>query len=85
MKVKLLYFASVREHVGVAVEDLELPEGVRTVGALRTLLRARGGSWQTAFAEGRVVRTAVNQSIAKADAGIAPGDEIAFFPPVTGG
>ena len=85
MKVKLLYFASVREQVGVALEELDLPEGVRTVGALRTLLRSRGEPWQSAFAEGRAMRTAVNQSLAKADATVAAGDEIAFFPPVTGG
>ena len=83
-KVKILYFASLREAVGCAGEELELPAGVATLGALRGHLAARGGGWQ-ALAAGRNVRAALNQKMAAADAALDGGDEVAFFPPVTGG
>lgn len=85
MKVKLLFFAGLREQLGTSGEDLELPDTVNTLAALRAHLRTRGPAWQAALAEGRVLRTAVNQSLASKEARIAEGDEIAFFPPVTGG
>ena len=89
MKVKILYFASLREQLGRASEEFELPADVSTLGGLRAHLLARGGAWQAALAEGRPVRTAVNQDMVPAaamDAAIiTAGDEIAFFPPVTGG
>lgn len=85
MKVKVLFFASLREQLGSAGEDLELPEGVNTVGALRAHLCLRGSGWQVALAEGRLVRAAVNQEMVAHAAKFAAGDEIAFFPPVTGG
>jgi len=84
MKVKLRFFAALRERFG-AGEELDLPEKVNTVGALRDHLRARGGEWAAAFAANRPVRAAVNQDMAQGDVRIKPGDEIAFFPPVTGG
>lgn len=83
-ELNILYFASLREAVGCAGERLPLPEGVRTVGALREHLAARGGVW-TALTAGRNLRAAVNQRMVDGDAPLAPGDEIAFFPPVTGG
>ncbi len=82
--VKILYFASLREALGCEQESLTLPDGVATVGALRELLCARGGDW-SALAAGRAVRAAVNQDLARPETRIAAGDEIAFFPPVTGG
>ena len=85
MKVRILYFAGLREQVGKGSEDLELPDGIATLGALRSHLIARGGAWQTALDESRLVRMAVNQDMAQAAAPIKAGDEIAFFPPVTGG
>ena len=85
MKVKVLYFASLREQVGKGSEEIDLPESVGTVGALRAHLIARGGAWQTSLAETRLVRMAVNQDMVPAGAAIKAGDEIAFFPPVTGG
>lgn len=84
MKVKILYFASLREALGQSGEELALPEGVATVGALRAHLAARGEAWQ-AMAAGRNLRAAVNQRMAGLEAAIAAGDEVAFFPPVTGG
>ena len=85
MKVKVLYFASVREKLGKDAEDLDLPAGVATVAGLRSHLRARGGAWAEAMAEGKLLRAAVNQDMAQPAAAIKAGDEIAFFPPVTGG
>ena len=85
MKVTVLFFASLREQLGRPREELELPTGVGTVGALRDHLRARGGAWADAFAPNRAVRAAVNQDMAQPAAAIKTGDEVAFFPPVTGG
>ena len=85
MKVKVLYFAGLREQVGRSGEEIELPADVRTLAGLRSLLVARGGAWQSAFAESRLVRVAVNQDMAQAATSIRAGDEVAFFPPVTGG
>ena len=85
MKVKLLFFAALRERLGRPTEDLELPASVTTVGALRDHLRARGGEWERVFAPNRPVRAAVNQDMVQAEARIKAGDEVAFFPPVTGG
>lgn len=85
MKIRLLFFAGLREQLGTAGEELELPQGVSTVGALRAHLRGRGPAWQAALADGKLLRTAVNQNMASAETKLAPGDEVAFFPPVTGG
>ncbi len=84
MNVKVLYFASLREAVGRSAEEFGLPGDIATVGELRAHLAARGEGWQ-ALAAGRNVRAAVNQRMVGADAQVAAGDEIAFFPPVTGG
>lgn len=85
MKVKVFYFASVREKIGRDAEEIELPAGVATVAGLRGHLRARGGAWAEALGENRLLRTAVNQDMVKAAAVLKAGDEVAFFPPVTGG
>ena len=85
MKVKVLYFASLREQVGKGSEEIDLPAGVTSLGALRTHLIARGGAWQASLGGNKSVRMAVNQDMASASAAIGAGDEIAFFPPVTGG
>ena len=85
MKVKVLYFASIREKLGRDAEELDLPAGVATIAALRSHLRTRGGAWADALAEGRLLRAAVNQDMAQPADTIKAGDEVAFFPPVTGG
>ena len=85
VKVKVLYFASVREKLGKDAEEIDLPAGVSTVAGLRSHLRARGGAWTDALAETRLLRTAVNQDMAQPAGEIKAGDEVAFFPPVTGG
>jgi sulfur-carrier protein len=83
MTVKVLYFASLREQVGTPGEELDASP--TTVSGLRALLIARGGAWQSALAQGKALRVAVNQEMAQPTTQIRPGDEVAFFPPVTGG
>lgn len=85
MRVQLRYFASVREAVGTGQESVELPAEVRTVGEVRAFLRARGGAWAEALAEGRALRMAWNQQMSGPETPVADGGEVAFFPPVTGG
>ena len=85
MKVKVLFFASLREQLGVSSEMVELPGDSATVGALRAQLAGRGDAWRTALVDGKLLRTAVNQDMAGLAAPLKSGDEVAFFPPVTGG
>jgi molybdopterin synthase sulfur carrier subunit len=85
MKVKILYFASVREKLGRDAEELEVPAGVATIAGLRSHLCSRGGAWADALAESKLLRSAVNQDMVPPSATIKSGDEVAFFPPVTGG
>ena len=84
-KVRVLYFASLREKVGKEAEEIDLPAGVATVAALRSHLRGRGGVYEGAFAEKALLRAAVNQYMVPPAAAVKAGDEVAFFPPVTGG
>lgn len=83
--IKLLYFARLREALGTGREEVTLPAGVSTLGALRAHLSARGEAWAREMAAGRNLRAAVNQEIAGPDTPLKDGDEVAFFPPVTGG
>lgn len=85
MKVKVLFFAGLREQLGTAGEEVELPGGVSTVAGLRAHLRARGGNFDKVLSEKALVRAAVNQDMVQPSAPIKAGDEVAFFPPVTGG
>jgi molybdopterin synthase sulfur carrier subunit len=85
MKVTVLYFARLREAMGRARDDLEVPRDVATVGQLRAWLVAQGAPWSGAFGELTRVRAAVDQTMAGDDAGLRDGAEVAFFPPVTGG
>ena len=83
--IKVIYFARLREALGKDSEQLALPGDVRDLAGLRRLLIGRGGAWSDALAESKPVRAAVNQDMAHGDTHIHDGDEIAFFPPVTGG
>lgn len=82
MSVKVLYFASLKEALGMGSETLELPAGVTTVGGLRDWLAGNG---RERLGSARNLRCAVNQDMADGTAPLRDGDEIAFFPPVTGG
>jgi len=83
--VTLLYFAGLREALGASREQIALTPDISTVSALVGQLRGRGERWSEAFASGKPWRVAVNQQMADLSTAIEPGDEIAFFPPVTGG
>jgi molybdopterin synthase sulfur carrier subunit len=81
--VRLLYFASIQEAVGSGQESWS--GSAQTVGELRAQLVARGGDWASALGPQRAVRCARNLVLCDESAALAEGDEIAFFPPVTGG
>ena len=83
MKVEVRYFASLREALGSA-EAIDLA-GVTTVGALRDTLAARGGRHAEALGRQRAVRNALNRVMCAESAALGDGDEVGFFPPVTGG
>jgi molybdopterin synthase sulfur carrier subunit len=85
VKVKVLFFASLREQLGTSGEEIELPGAVTTVAGLRAFLSEKGNSWKSAFADGKPLRAAVNHDMVQPTAAIKAGDEVAFFPPVTGG
>ncbi|HTQ14477.1 MAG TPA: molybdopterin converting factor subunit 1 [Rhizomicrobium sp.] len=81
----LLYFAWVRQKVGRSEETVDLPQGVSSVSGLLAWLRARGGGYADAFADPARLRCAVNREHTSFDAPVGANDEVAFFPPVTGG
>jgi len=83
--VKVLWFAWLRTRVGTATEEVALPEGVDTVAKLLDWLATRSPGHAQALSQRAVVRVAVNQSYATADQPVHAGDEVAIFPPVTGG
>jgi molybdopterin synthase sulfur carrier subunit len=83
--VKILYFAWIRTKTGVAAEDVDPPASVTDVASLIAWLKGRGAGFAEALDNPSVVRVAVNQEYAKADHPVRAGDEIAIFPPVTGG
>lgn len=83
--MKILYFAWVRQRVGLAEETLDIPGHVKTVAELIDWLKTRDETYANAFADLRVIRAALDQSIAPLDAPLAGASEVAFFPPVTGG
>ena len=83
--MKLLYFAWLKAKTGVAQEEVSLPAEVATVGELLAWLRTRGPGYAAALADLEAVNVAVNQAHAKFGDPVRPGDEVALFPPVTGG
>jgi sulfur-carrier protein len=83
--IRVLYFALLRERMGRGEENLPLPPSIATVGDLASWLHGRDPAGAAAFAAGNPVRAAVNQEFAKPDTPLRDGDEVAFFPPVTGG
>ena len=83
--VTLLYFAGLREALGCSREHVALPGGAATVAALIDWLRDRDPKWSSAFGPDKRFRVAVNQDMADLATPLKPGDEVAFFPPVTGG
>lgn len=83
--MRVLYFAWLRERVGIPEETVTPPAEVRNVGELVAWLRGRSPQHSAALADPAIVRVAVNQDYAQPDHAVGPDDEIAIFPPVTGG
>lgn len=83
--MKILYFAWMRQRIGAASEEVDLPEDVGTVGALVDWLAGRDDGHARAFERREAIRAAVNQEYVRFDHPVGPRDEVAFFPPVTGG
>lgn len=83
--VHLLYFGWVRTKIGVGGEDIDPPDGVIDVRTLIAWLQQRGGGYAEALADRSVVKVAVNQELVGPDAVVGKGDEVALFPPMTGG
>ena len=83
--IEVLYFARLREVFGRERERVELPGDVKDVAGLTAWLRSRGEPWEKELSPGKPVRIAVNQDMAAAHTPVGNGDEVAFFPPVTGG
>ena len=83
--MNILYFAWLRTKTGVGEENIEKPADVTDVAGLIDWLKSRGPGYAEALADPALVRVAVNQEYAKPETPVADGDEVAFFPPVTGG
>ena len=84
LNINVMYFASIREALGTGRENLQT--SASTVGELReVIIRLKGDAAAAALAPNKAVRMALNQLMCKSDAVIKDGDEVAFFPPVTGG
>jgi len=83
--VTVLFFASLRESLGISRERVAIAGPGTTVATLVESLRQREGAWSEAFAPGKSWRVAVNQRMASLATPLKAGDEVAFFPPVTGG
>jgi len=84
MTIHILFFASLRESLGCSAERIELTADLKTVFDLRNFIAGRGEPW-TALVTTKNLRAAVNQGMVGMDTPIKDGDEVAFFPPVTGG
>ncbi len=85
MNIKILYFARVKEAVNYSAEELALPNDISTITALKNYLSQRGDTWADLFDGKQTIHAAINHELVDNLATIKAGDEIAFFPPVTGG
>ena len=83
--MRLLYFAWLRARIGCAEEEIELPPEIENVAGLLDWLRSRGGKYAEALRDLSVIRVAVNQDYVAREHPVRKGDEVAIFPPLTGG
>lgn len=83
--ITLLYFARLREQIGRGEEQHDLPDNIQTLGDLVTWLKAQGPAYAATFTDMDKVRAAINEQAATPNSPVTDGDEIAFFPPMTGG
>jgi molybdopterin synthase sulfur carrier subunit len=83
--IRVLYFARLREQLDTAGEEIPPTDELGTVADIAALLRRRGGAWSDVLGGSHTVMVAVNQQMARPETAIEDGDEVAFFPPVTGG
>lgn len=81
----LLYFARLREHIGQSSEEISLPGEVKTVADLLVYLRGCGAAYEKALADENLIRVAVNEVYVTFDHPVSDSDEVALFPPMTGG
>ena len=83
--IKVLYFARLKENLNYSTEDIDLPVDVANVAQLKSHLAKRGEAWANLFNSKQSIRAAINHALVDDNAQIKDGDEVAFFPPVTGG
>jgi molybdopterin synthase sulfur carrier subunit len=83
--ITVLYFARLKESLNYSTEEIDLPADVRSIAALKLHLAKRGEAWANLFNGQQTIRAAINHALVENDAVIKNGDEVAFFPPVTGG
>jgi sulfur-carrier protein len=83
--IKVMFFARLREQLDTEMLELTAGPELPNMAAIMELLKRRGGEWVEIFDGDQTVLMAVNQEVAEAESVIKDGDEVAFFPPVTGG
>jgi molybdopterin synthase sulfur carrier subunit len=83
--ITVLYFARLKESLNYSTEEIDLPSDVSSIVALKLYLAKRGEAWANLFNGQQTIRAAINHALVENDAVIKNGDEVAFFPPVTGG
>ena len=83
--IAVLYFARLKESLNYSTEEMDLPDGVKTIAQLKTHLAQRGEAWANLFNGKQTIRAAINHALVDNESAVKDGDEVAFFPPVTGG
>jgi len=83
--ITILYFARLKESLNYSTEEIDLPADVNSIAALKLHLAKRGEAWANLFNGQQTIRAAINHALVENDEVIKNGDEVAFFPPVTGG